>query len=83
MLIVLTLEPKDIFTHIKLDVMNCASDCNTSINMLKFKSTLKCFSGSEPQCSFSMNYVNKILPEVFRDFNVLYLHSRAGIKLNR
>lgn len=49
----------------------------------KFKSTLKCFAGSEPQCSVYINYVNKILPEVFRDFNILYLHSRAGIKLNQ
>lgn len=52
-------------------------------NKLKFKATLKCFAGSEPQCSFYINYVNKILPEVFSDLNALCLHSRTGIKLNQ
>lgn len=51
--------------------------------MLKFKSMLKCFTGSEPQCSVYTNYVNKILPKVFRDFSTLYLHYIASIKLDQ
>lgn len=52
-------------------------------NTFKFESMLKCFFGSEPQCLVHKNYANKILPEVFRDFNTFYLHYISNIKLNQ
>lgn len=51
--------------------------------MLKFKSMLKCFAGSEPQCSVYTNYENRILPKVLRDSDTLYLHYVASMKLNQ